>query len=551
MGNSGLIGRAWRTSLLLCLSQFQLFIIFVTSHKNTYTPNYPLIVTMNFAQWKQAYPSDNPSVYYYHYQYNSDAHQPFAPQRVGLPTGQDNGRKQIRRETAGKLMANLWNGRPEKQRISTAQPRPRIIVPPRGIGPVRDLNVNDVLCGRGGRINCHPGNVQFRELVKIHKKQYLAKSTKKLAKAHIAAQIVQHIRCMHPAGRFMKEENDGSWYDVGDKHAIKKVGQALREDAPEVRQELDTGSTDQSCYEPLAFQHITPPPSSSQPVLLSMVLPQTKFGSANRGGALSGAAAAAMEQQAGDNFLLSHSQDTAFGRQFHPPPGVDIQRDSSLISAMSGPSVMSGLYASDEPNHISSLSNDNAEHYCMREASHGFYSPKQTQMQSSTQQRQVSVKLSLTNSQLTETLEIYSAKMGHLDMGDTADHCLLSGDMWESSLLVAGGGSVSSMQSITMRDVAEECELEDCHGEPSQDKEDTRSSNQGRKLQQMAQPYPCYNQSNQMPHPDPSRSESWDESSVASMSVNSNCGSISSVPSSFLADLSLAESLNALDLTEL
>jgi hypothetical protein len=494
------------------------------------------IVTMNFAQWKQAYPSDNPSVYYYHYQCKSNVHQPFVgapPQCVDLSTGQDNGRKKIRRETAGKLMATLWKGKPKKQRISTAQPRPEIIVPPRGIGPVHDLNVNDVLCGRGGRVNVHSGNVQLRELAKNHKKQYLAKSTKKMAKAHIAAQIVQHIRGMNPPGRFMKEENAGSWYDVGDQIANKKVGQVLREDALEVRQELDTGSSDQSCNEP-------------------------KFGSPNGGGALSGAAAVAMEQQAGENFLVSHSQDMAFGRPFHLPPGVNIQRDSSLISAMSGPSVMSGIYVSDEQDHISSLSNNNAEDYCNHDTSHGFRSPKQPQTQSFTQQHQQSVQAILTNSELKETPQIPSANMGNSDMGDVAEHCLLSGDMWESSLLLAGGGSLSGMQSITMRDVVEECELEDCqrepslgseledcHREPSLDKEDTRSSNSGRNLQQMAQPYPYDHQSNQMSHPGTPLDKSYDVSSVASMSVNSNFGSISSVPSSFLADLSLTGSLNA------
>jgi hypothetical protein len=34
-------------------------------------------------------------------------------------------------------------------RKSTAQPRPKLNVPPRGIGPIVDPNDNDVLCGRG------------------------------------------------------------------------------------------------------------------------------------------------------------------------------------------------------------------------------------------------------------------------------------------------------------------------------------------------------------------------------------------------------------------
>lgn len=122
-----------------------------------------------------------------------------------------------------------------KKKQSTAQPRPKIAVPPGGIGPILDPNVNDVLSGRGGRINAHVGNVQFREIVAEQKKIYLAKDTKKLEKAHIAADIVYYIRRMDPPGRFLKEDANGAWWDIGDQKAIKKVGQALREDAPEIR----------------------------------------------------------------------------------------------------------------------------------------------------------------------------------------------------------------------------------------------------------------------------------------------------------------------------
>ena len=95
-------------------------------------------------------------------------------------------------------------------------------------------------CGRGGRINSHEGNVQFRDIVSETKKDYLAKSTKKLEKAHIAAGVVQQIRNMEPPGRFLKEDADTAlWWDIGDAKAIKKVGQALREDAPDIRDELD------------------------------------------------------------------------------------------------------------------------------------------------------------------------------------------------------------------------------------------------------------------------------------------------------------------------
>lgn len=131
-------------------------------------------------------------------------------------------------------------------RRSTAQPRPVHKVPERGIGPISDPNENDVLCGRGGRINSHAGNVQFRDIIHSKKPEYLAPTTKKLEKAHIAAGIVNDIRSKDPPGRFLKEDaGTGMWFDIGDAKAIKKTGQALREDAPEIRPvlDVDAGST--------------------------------------------------------------------------------------------------------------------------------------------------------------------------------------------------------------------------------------------------------------------------------------------------------------------
>jgi len=125
-----------------------------------------------------------------------------------------------------------------EKKSRTKQPRPVLTVPPRGVGPITDPNENDVLCGRGGRINLHTGNVQFRDLIQATKQEYLAPSTRKLEKAHIAASIVHMIRStLDPPGRFLKKERGptGRWFEIGDAKAIKKTGQALREDAPEIR----------------------------------------------------------------------------------------------------------------------------------------------------------------------------------------------------------------------------------------------------------------------------------------------------------------------------
>jgi hypothetical protein len=152
---------------------------------------------------------------------------------------------------------------PPQQR-KKKQPRPEIQIPPRGIGPVKEPNKNDVLSGRGGRVNAYSGNVQFREIVQTHKKEYLSAKTKKLEKAHIAAKIVRKVRDMKPAGRFLKEDEDGVWYDIGDARAIKKALQALREDAPDLRQVADDARSykgkDQKKKSSSDNRKIAPPP---------------------------------------------------------------------------------------------------------------------------------------------------------------------------------------------------------------------------------------------------------------------------------------------------
>ena len=119
---------------------------------------------------------------------------------------------------------------------SNTPPRPQI--PPGHSGTIRTPHAHDVLSGRGGRINSHPGNVRFREKVDAYKREYLDPRTKKVEKARIAARIVGTIRCLDPSGRFLKEDpHTGLWMEIGDERAWKKAGQALRESAPEIRAE--------------------------------------------------------------------------------------------------------------------------------------------------------------------------------------------------------------------------------------------------------------------------------------------------------------------------
>ncbi len=99
---------------------------------------------------------------------------------------------------------------------------------------------HDVLSGRGNNINAHPGNKYFRSLVNKLKVEYVA--TQKSEKGMFAKLIVTQIRGLNPPGRFLKQNPDtGLWDDIGDKKAVDKTRQALREQAPEIEVKIKKG----------------------------------------------------------------------------------------------------------------------------------------------------------------------------------------------------------------------------------------------------------------------------------------------------------------------
>mmetsp|Transcript_20868 Transcript_20868/g.29449 ORF Transcript_20868/g.29449 Transcript_20868/m.29449 type:complete len:771 (+) Transcript_20868:242-2554(+) len=96
-------------------------------------------------------------------------------------------------------------------------------------------NGNDVLCGRGGSINAHPGNEQFRGLVEKYRRIYLNARFKQ-EKRLIASSIVDEIKALDPPGRFLaKDPATETWFAVGEEKARDKTSQALRENAPSLR----------------------------------------------------------------------------------------------------------------------------------------------------------------------------------------------------------------------------------------------------------------------------------------------------------------------------
>lgn len=103
---------------------------------------------------------------------------------------------------------------------------------------IRTPHPHDVLSGRGGSVNNHSGNVQFRKWVHVRKTDYnLAPS--KVEKARVAQDIIALVRGQNPPGRFLQKDTSAGignwWIELDEDRVIAKTSQALREGAPNIR----------------------------------------------------------------------------------------------------------------------------------------------------------------------------------------------------------------------------------------------------------------------------------------------------------------------------
>jgi hypothetical protein len=86
---------------------------------------------------------------------------------------------------------------------------------------------DDILFGRGGDINKHPGNVRFREKARELASLYEACGDSKEEKYDLSVKLVD---CMKSENRrFLEKGPDGLWYEVLGNGIRKKASQALRE----------------------------------------------------------------------------------------------------------------------------------------------------------------------------------------------------------------------------------------------------------------------------------------------------------------------------------
>jgi hypothetical protein len=87
----------------------------------------------------------------------------------------------------------------------------------------------DVLFGRGGKSNNHPGNLEYRNRIVVEQPNYQALPNRK--KRIFSQTIVDWVH-QDRKGRFVKEDEYG-WFEVTLPAALEKVSQALRENHTE------------------------------------------------------------------------------------------------------------------------------------------------------------------------------------------------------------------------------------------------------------------------------------------------------------------------------
>jgi hypothetical protein len=96
---------------------------------------------------------------------------------------------------------------------------------------------HDVLCGRGVNIAQHPGNERFRTLVNTRFDESYCTTYTTSEKRALAEEIIKHINCLDPPGRFLKRCGrsqtsrglNGPWEELSLQESIKKTCQALRD----------------------------------------------------------------------------------------------------------------------------------------------------------------------------------------------------------------------------------------------------------------------------------------------------------------------------------
>ena len=125
-------------------------------------------------------------------------------------------------------------------------------------GIIQTPHANDILLGRGGQINQHPGNEVFRAWISERKQDYILAKAKK-DKTRISEEIYNSVKSTIPPGRFLTKmmapgrktnnhivEEGGWWIEVDYNRAHSKISQCLREGAPALKSQRKARITPRS-----------------------------------------------------------------------------------------------------------------------------------------------------------------------------------------------------------------------------------------------------------------------------------------------------------------
>jgi hypothetical protein len=139
---------------------------------------------------------------------------------------------------------------------------------------VKNPNAIDVLMGRGGQSNNHPGNKHYQSVLEAHAWEY-SQLKGRDAKTKFAWGIFQRLKkeCI----RFLKcDRAKGVYLEAEDDEARKKISQRLRELALEVREHAsDDGSSEEIVLKPTAIKDSPISMSSGRPASIAHVNPFT------------------------------------------------------------------------------------------------------------------------------------------------------------------------------------------------------------------------------------------------------------------------------------
>ncbi|CAJ1951916.1 unnamed protein product [Cylindrotheca closterium] len=126
---------------------------------------------------------------------------------------------------------------PKKKRPAAAKTTAATRKQQQGKRYIANPTETDILMGRGGKSNHHPGNKRYREEILNFKNTY-SQLTCKEEKTGLSRHVVDYVHKYN--GRFLaldKTIKPSRWYEITDAVARRKVSQALREDGDPVKRQ--------------------------------------------------------------------------------------------------------------------------------------------------------------------------------------------------------------------------------------------------------------------------------------------------------------------------